>query len=179
MSWITQAVTQAVTMNSDGTLTIRFGANLPNIDSMGWGTWAQYRIRIERLVVSDHALLDSTNAVTGWFVRNEWFRLLYYAAAQTHTAANLPGVPSCTTNGNCLRLTTWPSTAPIWNKRALLVLAGRALTGQARPSNLPANYVEFQNGDGGTMYEQQPIRSMVNAALRAPFNDRVVVVDSN
>jgi len=175
MTWIAQAVTQAVTMNSDGSVTIRFGANLPNIDSMGWGSWAEYRIRIERLVMNDHPLLDSTSTgagATGWFVRNDWFRLLYYATAQNHTAATLPGTPSCTSGTNCLRLTAWPSTVPETNKRALLILAGRALAGQARPSTAPANYVEFGNNDGGTLYEQRQVS-------RATFNDRVVVVDAN
>jgi hypothetical protein len=173
MIWLTQAVNRAVTMNPDGSLTIRFWADLPNIDSMAWGTWAQYRIRIERLVVSDHALLDPANAVTGWFVRNEWFRLFYYAAAASSTADGaLPNV-GCAINVNCLRLTTWPATVPEWNKRALLILAGRSLANPplARPNGTLADYVEFGNGDGGTLYEQR------RASLATPFNDRVVVVD--
>jgi hypothetical protein len=173
MTWIPQTVSHAKTINADGSLTITFWADLPNIDSMGWGTWAQYRIRIERLVVRDHALLDPDDALTGWFARNEWFRLLYYAAAWASTADGaLPGV-GCTSNSNCLRLLTWPGTAPAWDKRALLVLAGRALRNQTRPSTSPANYVELQNNDGGTLYEQRPV------SRASQFTDRVVVVDSN
>ncbi len=44
------------TMNADGSATIRFGANLPNIDAMGWGTYAKYRIRLK---VADHPLLST------------------------------------------------------------------------------------------------------------------------
>lgn len=171
-TWLAQTVNHTKTINSDGSLTITFWADLPNIDSMGWNTIAEFRTRIERLVVRDHALLDPNDAVTGWFVRNEWYRLLYYAAAQMSTADGaLPSV-GCTSNSNCLRLLTWPSTTPVWDKRALLVLAGGALRNQTRPSTLPTNYVELQNSDGGTMYEQRPGRT-------PEFNDRVIVVDSN
>lgn len=172
-TWLPQTVTHALTMNSDGSLTITFGASLPNIEAVGWGNYADYRIRIERLVVSDHSLLDPNHATTGWFVRNEWFRLLYYAAAQTSTADGaLPSV-GCTSSSNCLRLMTWPGTTPAWDKRALLILAGRALRNQTRPSTSPVNYVELQNNDGGTMYEQRPV------SRTSQFTDRVIVVDAN
>ena len=89
----------------------RFWADLPNIDSMGWGTYAEYRIRIERLVVGDHALLDPADATTGWFVRNEWFRLPTMRRPQASTADGaLPSV-ACTTGSNCLTVPTWPAHA--------------------------------------------------------------------
>jgi len=178
LPWLAQTVNHALMMNADGSLTIRLWADLPNIDSMGWGTWAQYRIRIERLVVTDHPLLDpaSTGAgSTGWFVRNEWFRLLYYAAAASTTADGaLPSV-GCTSNSNCLRLTVWPGTTPEWNKRALLILAGRSLANPpaARPNATLTDYLEFGNNDGGTLYEQRPV------SRTSLFNDRVVVLDAN
>jgi hypothetical protein len=172
-TWLAQTVNHAKTINADGSLTVTFWADLPTISSVGWGTYAEYRIRIERLVVRDHALLDPNDTVTGWFVRNEWFRLLYYAAAWASTADGaLPSV-GCASNSNCLRLLTWPGTTPAWDKRALLVLAGRALSNQTRPSTSPVNYVELQNNDGGTMYEQRPV------SRNSQFTDRVIVVDSN
>lgn len=180
--WIPVMVGHVATMNANGSVTIRFWGDLPNIDSMLWGSFADYRIRIERLVMNDHPLLNA-NAATGWFVRNDWFRLLYYATAQTHTSEVLPGAPACVTGNNCLRLTAWPAVAPAWDKRALLVLAGNALANQDRMGNPAAltSYLEFQNNDGGTLYEQQLRRTVVdpNPALKSPFNDRVVVLDSN
>jgi hypothetical protein len=66
------------------------------------------------------------------------------------------------------------------NIRALLILAGRALPGQSRPSNDLANYVENQNADGGTLFEQRPVRRVTMAAnANAPWNDRIVIVDWN
>ncbi len=69
-----------------GSVTIRFRAMLPNIDANGWNTIADFRIRINRAVFDDHALLKKTDATLGWFVRNEWYRNIYYAVAQANTA---------------------------------------------------------------------------------------------
>ena len=158
-----------------GSVTITFGATLPNIDSKGWGWEADFRMWIERTAIGDHALLNPTHASLGWFVRNEWFRLLYYAAAQDNTAAGLPTL-GCSSS-TCLRIND-PATR---NIRALLILAGRSLTNPAgRPNAILSDYVEFQNADLGTLYEQRPMRMSkvaVSTPFYAPWNDRVVLVD--
>jgi hypothetical protein len=157
MSWIPQTVSYALTMNSDGSLTIRFWADLPNIDSMGWNTWAQYRIRIERLAVTDHALLDTADATTGWFARNEWFRVAYYAVAQGYTTATLP--TTCTTGTNCLFVA---NVTPAGAQRAILILAGRSLNGNARPSAALADYLEFGNRTAN--FEKLPVTGASSSA---------------
>jgi hypothetical protein len=150
-SWIPQTVNYVVSLSpSDGSATIRYWADLPNIDSMGWDTWAQYRIRIERLVINDHALLDTTDATTGWFARNEWFRQAYYAVAAGYTAATLP--PSCTTGVNCLAVA---NVTPAGAQRAILILAGRSINGNSRPSSTLADYLEFGNRTAN--YERQTV----------------------
>lgn len=163
-----------------GSVTITFGATLPNIDSQGWGSYADFRMRIERAIVGDHFLLNpdpdaATNpagAATSWFIRNQWHRTTYYAVAQQNSPAGLPSL-GCDSS-NCLRI----NDAATRNIRALLVLAGRALPGQTRPSGTLANYVENQNGDGGTLYEQRPVRRITMASnANAPWNDRIVLVD--
>lgn len=55
-TWQVMTPTIATTMNADGSATIRFGANLPNIDVMGWGNYANYRIRLK---VADHRILST------------------------------------------------------------------------------------------------------------------------
>lgn len=62
-----------------------------------------YRIDISNSPLVDHAILDSSSATTGWFVRNEWYRLVYYAVAQGLTATALP-TPACATGTSCLTL---------------------------------------------------------------------------
>jgi len=131
-------------------------------------------------VLSDHPLLDPTSTgpgSTGWFVRNEWYRLVYYAAAQESTADGLPS-HGCDSS-DCLR---YNGSTPR-NIRALLVLAGRCLSVRCPPATRPsddlADYFEYQNADLGTLYEQRPSRaSKVGiSAINAPFNDRVILVD--
>jgi hypothetical protein len=64
--------------------------------------------------------------------------------------------------------------------RSLRVLAARILPGQTRRSAGALDYVEFQNGDLGTLYEQRPVRGRGMAPnANAPWNDRVVLVDWN
>jgi len=180
---VTPSVT--ATMNSNGSITITLSGTLPNIDVQGWDTWALYRIRLKRSVIGDHALLNPVDppnqtppgpcpvtGCTGWFVRNEWYRLLYYAPAPGHTAAALP-TPSCTSGGTCLSVT---NITPANKQRAILILAGRSLTNPAgRPNGNLADYLEFGNADLNAAFEQR----RVSRATSAPFNDRVVVLDNN
>ena len=63
------------TINADGSLTIRFWADLPNIDSMGWDTWARIphpdrapggqRPRAARYGRRDHRLVRAQRVVPG------------------------------------------------------------------------------------------------------------------
>jgi len=66
--------------------------------------------------------------------------------------------------------------SPAWKQRAILILAGRSLTNPAgRPNGNLADFVEFGNADLNLIFEQRP----VSKAISAPFNDRVVVLDTN
>jgi hypothetical protein len=163
-----------------GSVTVRFWATLPNIDVMGWFTYADFRIRIDRAVIGDHCLLSTTTSCPGpsttWFARNEWYRSIYYAVAQNNTANVLPSIGGCGST-NCLRVND-PATR---NIRALLVLAGRSLSNPAgRPNGTLSDYVEYQNADLGTMYEQRVARVSkvaISTPYYAPWNDRVILVD--
>lgn len=170
-AWQPQPVTYVATMNDGsapgrpaGSVTITFGATLPNIDAMGWGSTAQFRMRIERAVITDHALLDPLAPSTGWFVRNQWYRLVYYAIAPEH-AASAAAPRTCT---SCLQVT---NVAPAGKQRAILVLAGRSLSGAPRPNATLADFLEGANADLDLVFESR--------AVNASFNDRVVVVDAS
>ncbi|MGE3179742.1 MAG: hypothetical protein AB7O32_19875 [Vicinamibacterales bacterium] len=162
-----------------GAVSIRFRATMPNIDDRGWDSYADFRMRINRGVFDDHALLKGDDPALGWFTRNEWYRVLYYAVAQTNTADSLSTL-GCT-NTNCLRFNEGlgcGSGAAWCNIRTLLVLGGASLTNQSRPNGNLADYVEYTNGDGGTFYEQHGIRRSTNVAVsNGPWNDRVILVD--
>lgn len=53
----------AVLNPADGTATITFGARLPNIDAMVWGSYAQFRVRLS---VADHWLLSGAARQVGF-----------------------------------------------------------------------------------------------------------------
>lgn len=119
--------------------------------------------------LADHSLLDPNDAATGWFVRNQWQRFAFYAISEGFA----PGWNSqCNVAGNpaCLTVNT-PST-PAGGRRAVVVLAGRSLGGQARPSANLADYLDTtENRDGNTTFELKPVN--------ATFNDRVITIDAN
>jgi hypothetical protein len=165
----TITTTTSVTLNSNGTATLTVSGPLPDTATHvpTWGTNASFRVRIERSVIGDNTLLNANDPTTGWFVRNEWFRLLYYAIAQGQTAASLPS-PSCTTGTDCLTV----GAAPDNDKRALLLLEGRSLGNQSRPSSVLANFLETaENTNLDTLF--------VQPSIAAEVNDRVIVVDHN
>ena len=145
-----------------GSATLTFGAELPDSAAAGWGSRAQFRMRVDRAVIADHALLDPAAPGTGWFVRNEWYRLVYYAVVAAH-AASSPAPRSCSP---CLELKNATGEA-----RALLILAGRSLRGAARPNGVLEDFVEGANADLDLVFESR--------AVNAAFNDRVVVLDAN
>jgi hypothetical protein len=163
-----------------GSMTLAFRADLPNIDANGWGSYADFRMRLTRAVVTDHALVNSSDATVGWFARNGWYRYTYYAVARDNTGYSLPTLGCSAAIGDCIRYID----SGTYNIRALLVLGGRALPTQSRATvadrNDRANYVENANADGGTNYEQR-IPRMSNTAMTSPFtapwNDRVILVD--
>lgn len=135
-------------------------------------------------VLADHPLIDRNDATTGWFVRNEWYRLVYYAVAQESTPDGGPPKHGCDST-TCLRFND-PGTR---NIRALLVLAGQSLSNPTgRPNGTLTDYLEYQNCDPDpklvncdpkTLFEQRPVRSSKVAlpAINAPSNDRVILVD--
>jgi hypothetical protein len=84
--------------------------------------------------------------------------------------------------GTCLSVANGDPTRPITpvgGQRAILIFAGSSVVGQSRPSTTPGDYFEFGNATGA--FERQPVKKspVVNAALKVPFNDRIIVVDSN
>jgi hypothetical protein len=167
-SW--QEVTGATTLNrqfnSNGSLSFRV-SSIPL--RWAWGTsYGYYYIYARRPEPSDHSLLSSASTgagATGWFVRNEWYRLTYYAIAPSYAPG---GSLACTTGTNCLTVT---NLTPAGAQRSLLILAGRAIGTQTRHNSTLGNYLDGTNATNN--YVKQSVSSV------SKFNDRFVVVDSN
>ena len=129
-----------------------------------------------RVSGSTKAAAAGTDFDIGWFARNEWYRNLYYAVAAQNLPDVLPSVSDCDSS-NCLRFND-PANR---NLRVLLLIAGRRLDTQSRPSANLSDYLDtVQNYDLGTVYEQRLARNgkvVLAGPLYAPFNDRAVLVD--
>ena len=127
-----------------------------------------YTITIPIALIVDHAVANSAYSVTGWFLANEWHKLTYYALSSGYAPG---GNGSCVAGGPpaCLTLNSPSGTT---SPNALLILAGRPIGVQARPSGILSNYLESEN--------LSPVDSTFVTLNRSlEFNDRVVVVGTN
>ncbi|MGH8598706.1 MAG: hypothetical protein ACREXT_18810, partial [Gammaproteobacteria bacterium] len=174
-----------VALQSDGSaiITVVTGA-MPDIVGSGWGSWANYKIKIDRAAFGDHALLSTTDpgtcpsyGCTGWFVRNEWYRLVYYAVPTSNTAARVASERSCTTYNDCLTVTNATASTDATTPTALLLLlAGRSVNANTRPSGTPSDYLESGNATGA--YVKNPVNTSSTVTAQR-FNDRVAAFRSN
>jgi hypothetical protein len=156
---------------SDGSAIVSFTGRLHNAAGVG------NRITITISAPTTYDTITSgdwgVSPDTAWFVANEWFRQTYYAVSPGFLPA---GGNACTNPPPCLQVSNLrPSyTPPSNNKRAVLVLAGRALNGAARPTSSLADYFENANltaANGATPYVYE---NRVGAPTS--INDRVVVI---
>lgn len=148
---------------ADASASVELSGNLPDL-----GRDTEFYITMGQDVLADHPLLDRDDPMSGWFVRNEWFRLVYYAFA-AQLAPGGAGRCSASEPVTCLQVEGLEARAA---QRAILVLAGRSLSGAARPNESLADYLE------GEENRDQDGRFVLHAA-GAKFNDRFIVLDAN
>jgi len=142
--------------------------------------------------LQDAAVLSASNIA--WFRGNQWERFTYYAVAPSATASPT-AVCNAAGDAGCLEARGLPtSTGSYWNKRLVLVLAGRPLSGQSRlctdtldangaagPNGIPdcqelVNYFEEENRSPGNRIYRADLRvpTPIGAtAPFAPFNDHL------
>lgn len=134
----------------------------------------QSTLSIPLALLQDHPILDPDDASYGWFVRNKWHEVAYYAVASGFVP---DGAASCVDSTTCLTVAYHRNSANIVDdgkQRAILVLSGRSLTGATRPNGTLADWMEGANAAGASFETRSA--SLLN--LRA-FNDRIAVLDSN
>jgi len=111
---------------------------------------------------------------TAWFMRNQWYRFVYYVAAPS----SLPGgngtwvsgpndAPPWTCLASCLSLTHPVSGLPNATRDIALLYMGRALQNQDRATpasaNLLANYLDTaENRNLDALFEQRVVRNAAN-----------------
>jgi hypothetical protein len=103
-------------------------------------------------------------APTAWFMRNQWYRFVYYAPAPRATPNRASG-PWATCPADCLTVTFPVSGASAIAEDVALILTGRALPTQNRvasPSDVASYLDTLENRDGNGTFEYRPQRNVSN-----------------
>lgn len=99
-----------------------------------------------------------------WFFANKWHEVVFYAVASKCTK---PSSPACSASGGLLTVTNLPP--PNSNIQALIIMPGRAFSGQTRPCAAVSDCLEdAENTDGDNDYTK--------SAVTPTVNDRLLVV---
>ncbi|MFM9966976.1 MAG: hypothetical protein ACKVQK_01035 [Burkholderiales bacterium] len=146
-------------------------------------------------VVVTSSLINSGDTTAGWFIKNEWFRQTFYAVSPGY----LPGGgESCVAGSTCLTINNLSSASvasatdprgttltgsnllasasTLKNQRAILIFAGRALTGSSRPSSALSDYLEDENQTLTDRIFSHKYKSSSGAATTVNSNDHIVVI---
>lgn len=100
-------------------------------------------------------------AMPTWFSANNWHHLIFYAVSPLCTSA--------ATSAACISTGGLTVSGVSTNTRALLIISGRAFTGQARPCTTLSDCLDdAENRNGDSVFER-PILSSSN-------NDRLIIV---
>jgi hypothetical protein len=159
-------------MDSDGIGTVRLEMELAS---------PVFFVGVVRIMVPvpPYSDLSSTVGPAAWFAANQWQRLTYYTLAQ---ALAPDGTGTCAASPSaanpCLTVKTLPApTGTSANRQVVLILMGRALTGQTRPSSNPVNYLELDNYTSTTS-NSAPIPYIFGnrEGFSSSINDKVVVI---
>ncbi len=123
---------------------------------------------------ADSILLNTStvsNPDLAWFINNKWQRYTYYAISPAVTA-NPSGTCTSADVTNCLTLTNAEAgTGNVNNKRLVLILSGRPLSGKSQPSSNLSDYFELQNDQTSTAGDREFQRNTISTI----FNDRPAV----
>lgn len=184
-------------LNTDGSATVQFDGAAPvaagnvvadtlcGLDLLGF-IWELLfdcyatTVSIPVGLLADHTLLDASTTgagASGWFLRNRWHEVAYYAIAPGFAPSS--AAKSCVDGTTCLTVAYHRNAAgavDAGKQRAIVVLTGRALAGQARPTSNPIDYLEGANADGNIFGFETRSAALVG---NRSFNDRIAVIDSN
>jgi len=150
---------------------------------LGFLTCNSGSIAIPNTILVDHPIIDASNMQYGWFVRNQWHQVSYYAVAREiapdgSAACTSPAVNS---SSDCLTVKYSHQDLGDDRNRGLIVIAGRRLNGQlAWPNGTEADWFEGENADfssaqAARIYTTREPGLTINRA----FNDRIAVIDRN
>jgi len=161
----TPTISNTLLAVGDGVVTYRGG--LRN----GGSTGGQVNITVT-VPTYNTSITGTSDPTSAWFIANQWYRQTYFAVSPGYLPGGAGTCNASATPPVCLTVNKLPS--PSNNKRAILVLAGRALNGAARPTTSLTDYFENANltAANGTIPYLYENRTGTPTAI----NDRVVVL---
>jgi hypothetical protein len=100
--------------------------------------------------------------IPAWFIRNKWHQYVYIA----YSAGEQPGVgTACTAGTDCLVLNIGTNTTN--NIRAMVMLSGEELSGQAWTGGTIGNYIDLtENTDADDIFDKQSSSGSFNDNIR-------------
>ncbi len=157
-------------LNAAGAGIVMLDATMPF--SFG-GTTITVTIKNDNLVNS--ALISPSDGTAGWYTTNEWHKQTYYAVSRGYSGGNT----TCNVGNPCLNVSNLPppNANPTTNTRAILILAGRSLSGATRPNATLSDYLEAKNASTGDYgFEHAMTKTTLVSGAPVAINDRVIVI---
>ncbi len=147
--------TPTQSLDSSGNLTVTWPSVRLARYTSGGGT--SNRILTIKIDPADsYGILSSHSILNHWFFTNEWYRAAYYAIAPEYSLSHMPS-SSC---GTCITVNS------VTGKKVVMILMGRAMSGQSQPSNSAADYLEGTNRTAATtptlVFSQTPRSTTAN-----------------
>jgi hypothetical protein len=139
----------------------------------------EVNVTVPITMFADAPVVNPRHPTLGWFARNEWYRVLYFAASRGVTPGRSAGAqPNCDSSGpgpgsaECLDLDGT-------SERALLFLAGRSLLGTVGNNRALNDFLEDADPDNPPDPNRDGGRSFATHRITTTYNDRAIVVQTD
>lgn len=151
-------------MQTDGAVTFTFAGTHSYSNYSASSFTRTMAVTIPDRAITVRPFTSPTDTTAGWFIKNEWFRQMYYVVSPGY----LPGAAgSCTPS--CLTVSGLSTS----NDLAIAILMGRSINSSSRPSATLTDYLEGNNAtsavSGGYSYAH-------TSGAGNSINDRATVI---
>lgn len=182
--WSSVSVPVNLSIAANGSVNPTFRGTLTTLLCFG-SCSATAIVTIPASVFGDHYFLNPTSPFPEatatahewwWFLNANWHHVVYYAVAPGNAPSG--ATTTCTSSPlTCLSIT---NVTPADSQRAVLIFAGRTLTGSARPNGTLADFLDNVSAPSVAAGANRDLDNAFHKAMPGTaFNDRFIVVDAN
>lgn len=121
---------------------------------------------------------DTKEEIPSWLIEDEWIKQIYVVYANDDVLGQCDPATNCITleTFSCSSLAVCNTFSTTNNNNAIVLLAGREIIGQIRPSNNISDYFEQENNNGDQLFENARKNTAFNTMS---INDQIVVIGTN